>query len=428
MIEGRSSSSSFRVRVALPFLTMSSARTPKRYAKIPAAAGSNSASSSAPIDENSTHDYDTEHDFEAPFCMDDECIDTKPSISSFDVLSLDDKRATYVSDRASSKEIKYLHDERFHDDDVSSADSSQSRYYHRCIPPLIRLVFTTNLVNDETILKQYRRLCRVDRNSDVDDGGTTMVKLVKLWMVIIGGILITHPFARWMKWEIDENYSISDFFLYDFTTVLLDILFFFVVGRMYNSQVQVDKIFPWGMFIALGCIYPSIANDFAFLRHSLSMYEMMCNWPMILFVYVAMLLVMAVLLVGALLRSHYRRMVLISRCIESVMLASVFIMPFASNNNFHLHHWFGMWFLGMQSNAPQWWSRAFQAYCLGSYINGIAVYGRDPILGCNMAFYRSTNANCDYMSCYDAGGGNGTHHYKPFIAPDWRTCNATGAP
>lgn len=408
---------------------MSSALTPKRYTKIPAAASSNLASSSSPIDENSAHDYDTEHDFEfeASFCIDDgECIDTKASTSSFDGLSLEDKRATYVSERASRKEIKYLKDERFNDD-ASPMDASQSRYY-QCIPPLIRLVCTTNLVNDESILKYYRRLCRIDQDSNVDDGGTTLIKLVKLWVVIIGGILITHPFARWMKWEIDENYSIADFFLYDFTTVMLDILFFFVVGRMYNSEVNTIQIFPWGMFIALGCIYPSIANDFAFLRHSLSMYEMMCNWPVILFVYVAMLLIMAVLLVGAQLRSHYQRKVLISRCIESVILAFVFILPFVSNNNFHLHHWFGMWFLGMQSNAPEWWSRAFQAYCLGNYINGIAVYGRDPILGCNMAFYRSTNANCEYMSCYDAGGGNGTHNYKPFVAPDWRTCNATEVP
>jgi len=216
--------------------------------------------------------------------------------------------------------------------------------------------------------------------------------------------------------------------LLDFTTVLFDMLFFFVVGRMYDSRVDIDKLFLWGMFIALGCIYPSIANDFAFLRHSLSMYDMMCNWPMILFAYVVTLLVLAVLLVGGLLRSHYRRMVMISRCIESVMLACIFILPVASNSNFHLHHWFGMWFVGMQANAPEWWSRAFQAYCLGSYINGIAVYGRDPILGCNLAFYRSTNANCPYMSCYEEAGGNGTHHYKSFVYPDWCTCNATGIP
>jgi hypothetical protein len=206
----------------------------------------------------------------------------------------------------------------------------------------------------------------------------------------------------------------------------MDMLFFFVVGRMYNSEVDIDKLFPWGLFIALGCIYPSIANDFAFLRHSVSMYDMMCNWPMILFVYAATLLLLTVLLVGGLLRSHYLRMLSLSRCVEAVVLACVFILPFASNNNFHLHHWFGMWLLGMIFNAPEWWSRAFQAYCLGCYINGIAVYGRDPILGCNMAFYRSTNANCPYMSCYEEGGGNSTtHNYKAFVAPDWRSCNAS---
>ena len=398
---------------------MSPARAPKRYTKVPAAAES---ISSSPIDGNSAQNYDTNHDLEAsPFCIDDdeeECIDAtkeNTSISSFDGLSLDDKR------RACSK------DERLHDNALS-VEHMQSRYY-QCIPPLLRHVFTTNLVNDETILRIYRRVCRVDQDcNDVDDGGIALVKLVKLWAVVIGGILIMHPFARWMKWEIDDNYTIADFFLYDFTTVLLDVLFFFVVGRMYHSQVEIDKIFPWGVFIALGCIYPSIANDFAFLRHSLSMYDMMCNWPMILFIYVVTLMVLAVALVVGLLQSHYRRKVLISRCIEAVVLACVFILPFAANNNFHLHHWYGMWLLGMLANAPEWWSRAFQAYCLGSYVNGISVYGRDPILGCNLAFYRSTNANCDYMSCYDEGGANGTHHYKPFIAPDWRTCNATGVP
>lgn len=400
---------------------MSHARTPKRYTKVPAAAKS---ISSSPIDGNSAQNYDTDDDFEAsPFCIDDdeeECIDTTKeniSISSFDRISLNDKR------RASSK------DEHLHDDAPSVEQQLQSRRYYQCIPPLLRRVCTTNLVNDETILRIYRRLCRVDQDcNDLDDGGIALVKLVKLWVVVIGGILIMHPFARWMKWEIDDNYTIDDFFLYDFTTVLLDVLFFFVVGRMYHSQVNIDKIFPWGVFIALGCIYPSIANDFAFLRHSLSMYDMMCNWPMILFIYVLTLLVLVVALVGGLLQSHYRRKVLISRCIEALVLACVFILPFASNNNFHLHHWYGMWLVGMLANAPEWWSRAFQAYCLGSYVNGIAVYGRDPILGCKLAFYRSTNANCDYMSCYDEGGANGTHHYKPFVAPNWRTCNATGVP
>ena len=80
----------------------------------------------------------------------------------------------------------------------------------------------------------------------------------------------------------------------------------------------------------------------------------------------------------------------------------------------------------MISNAPEWWTRSFQAYCLGSYLNGIAVYGRDPILGCKYAFYQSTNMRCDYMQCYTAGAGNatGSEEYKDFLEPDWRLCNA----
>lgn len=386
--------------------------TKQRYSKVPEIAAS-------PIDENSDHEYDREHGFGD----DNNSVEftTNPS------LSADVKRSLYLSERASSKEIKYLQDERFGDKNQDVDDttfSEESSQHHHYLLSKIHCILTTNLVNDETLLQIYRRICCVENGTEVDDGGTTLIKLIKLIMGIIICILITHSFARWMQWETDPNYSISDFYMYDFTTVLLDVLFFFVVGRMYSQEVNIDTLFPWGIFISLGCIYPSVANDFAFLRHSLSMYEVMCNWPMILFIYVAALLVLAAMLVVGLIRSHYRRGILLSRCFEAAALASVFILPYASNNNFHLHHWFGMWLLGMLCNAPEWWSRSFQAYSIGCYINGIAVYGRDPILGCNLAFYRSTNANCDYMSCYEEPGGNGTHHYKPFVAPDWRTCNA----
>ena len=399
---------------------MPSERVPKQYFKV-SAIDENCSTSVSPNDEKSEHENDIiEHDFESPFHKDnDECNDRTIGISPFDGLTRLDSKS-----EASSEENQFLHDDEQINNDYLSIKSSHLHYYS-CIPLPLRRLCTTNLVNDLTILRGYRRLCQVDQDLDVDDGGITLIKLIKLWIVVIGGILITHPFVRWMNWEIDDNYTISDFFLFDFTAVLFDMLFYFVVGRC--SKVNIDKLFPWGSFIVLGCIYPSIANDFAFLRHSLSMYEMMCNWPWILFVYVATLLVLAVVLIGCLLRSHYQRSVLLSRCIESVVLTCIFILPFASDNNFHLHHWFGMWWLGMQANAPEWWSRAFQAYCLGCYINGIAVYGRDPILGCKMAFYRSTNANCSYMSCYEDTGENGTH-YKPFIGPDWRTCNATVVP
>ena len=150
----------------------------------------------------------------------------------------------------------------------------------------------------------------------------------------------------------------------------------------------------------------------------------MCTWPTILFVYAITLVVMAGALIMGLVRSHWRRGVLGSRLVELGVLFCLFMLPYITDDNFHLHHWFGMWWLGMQVNAPEWWSRCFMAYCLGSYINGIAVYGRDPILGCKYAFYRSTNMECSFMECYvEETDGNETE-YMQFVTPDWRTCNA----
>ena len=227
-------------------------------------------------------------------------------------------------------------------------------------------------------------------------------------------------------WKLHPN----RFYLYDLPSVILDLLFFYFVGRLYQPHSPgIDVLFPWGIFIFLGSIYHSVAsNYFEFLKHSLSMYEIMCDWPVILFIYAFALLAIALVLVVAHIRSHWHRGVLISRLMEGAALFCIFMLPYFSNDNFHLHHWYGMWWLGMQSNAPEWWSRSFMAYCLGSYINGIAVWGRDPILGCNYAFYLSTNMECSFMACYEKMASNETELYKPFVAPNWRTCNADAPP
>lgn len=283
---------------------------------------------------------------------------------------------------------------------------------------------TLNLIDDEALLNMYRRACRAGDSSGVDDGGLVTVKLVKFWTWAVIGILLVHPLARWMGWEIDENYTLRDFIQYDFHVVLLDLLFFFIVGRLYNTSCRgVDSLFPWGVFVALGAVFPSIANDFDFLRHSVSLYDIHCGWPTILFMYAFFLLVMSITFIVALIRSHHRRVVLRSRMVEAMTLFCLFILPYVAlaSDSFHLHHWFIMWWLGMQSNAPEWWARSFQAFAIGSYINGIAVYGRDPILECKHAFYVSTNQQCAFMQCYE---GENETEYKDFISADWRLCNA----
>lgn len=305
-----------------------------------------------------------------------------------------------------------------------SSPGLRSRYRLRKLANLA----TTNLINDEAFLHVYRLACRAGIPSDAD-GGLAMVKLVKFWICTISGILLLHPFARYMGWENDNTYTLNEFLMYDFHSVLLDMTFFFIVGRLHDPTCKgIDSIFPWALFVMLGSLYPSIANYFKFLRHSVSMYDIHCGWPAILFIYAFVLLVGSITFILAMLHSHHRRMVLRSRIVEVIVLFCLFFLPYAvlAGNALHLHHWFVMWWLGMLSNAPEWWARSFQAYALGSYINGIAVYGRDPILECKHAFYSSTSQQCAYMECYSENIDDSSDEteYKEFVTADWRLCDA----
>ena len=69
------------------------------------------------------------------------------------------------------------------------------------------------------------------------------------------------------------------------------------------------------------------------------------------------------------------------------------------------------------------------AFSWGAYVNGIAAFGRDPILSCAYSFYLATDNRCYFMECYsvddDDQGGGGGGGYKPFVPPDWHNCSAT---
>ena len=62
----------------------------------------------------------------------------------------------------------------------------------------------------------------------------------------------------------------------------------------------------------------------------------------------------------------------------------------------HLHHWYYAWILGMHANLNVWWSRLTMAFFWGIYINGIAIFGRDPIMTCAITLYQSQNQLCPY--------------------------------
>ena len=187
----------------------------------------------------------------------------------------------------------------------------------------------------------------------------------------------------------------------------------------------------WLGWSLLANVYSSYITSFSFLKHAFTLYEMHCTWPTALWAF----LVFAVLLVGVLILVHVhyavRNGIFVQKLIELALCAVFLLMPYMSSPFFHMHHWYAGWLAGMHFNFNTWWSRAAMAWCWGCYINGIAVYGRDPVLTCGYSLYLSASQSCPFLDCYVDGihrpandtAANHTH-VAPMLPPDWRNCSA----
>jgi len=265
--------------------------------------------------------------------------------------------------------------------------------------------------------------------------GVEAVRLVKFFITSLLFILAYHPLVRSIGWENDSNYAIADFFLYDFNMVALDIVVFFLVGRLFQRR-GVDRLWPQIIPMFMGLIYPSWSAELWFLRYSVSSYEIVCRWPWQLFAYAILAVGFGVWLVVLHIRGFQRRRIWVSRFLEVCVTCCIFLFPVMSHPNFHLHHWYFSWMVGMHANLENWWSQMVQAFLWGQYLNGIAVWGRDPILTCAYGYFVSTNIHCAYMQCFydqhddddDDTSGTNTTGYKPFVEADWRNCSASYIP
>jgi hypothetical protein len=152
-------------------------------------------------------------------------------------------------------------------------------------------------------------------------------------------------------------------------------------------------------------------------------------WPWKLWAFVMVLIPLIITLALLHLRRAFQKGVLIIKIMEILLCIFFFVAPLAPSPYFHLHHWYAGWLLGMHCNFDVWWSRAAMAYCWGMYINGIAVYGRDPVLTCEYAYFLTVDQHCPYINCYLEGIqtiSNVTNHtvVKEMITPNWRNCSA----
>ena len=202
----------------------------------------------------------------------------------------------------------------------------------------------------------------------------------------------------WQNSKRDEEYSIRDMILFDSSHIALDIIVFFFVGRMHQRS-GVDSLTWFLPVIFTATIQLSAATNLAAVDHSITPYEIHCLWTRQMWTLI--FLGVAPLLLGLLflhLRYAYLHGFLGRKVLELALSLLVFLVPVASHPFFHLHHWYYAWLLGMHANLDVWWSRLTMSLLWGIYINGIAVFGRDPILTCAVSLYQSQSQQCPYVS------------------------------
>jgi len=214
--------------------------------------------------------------------------------------------------------------------------------------------------------------------------------------------------------------------LYDGQAILMDTIVFFVVGRLYRQR-GVDHM-AW-LLVAFGSgMFSSFESLFPALQQSVTLYNMHCVWPAGTWFFLLGVGVLVSVVVVLHLRYIVAHNLLGIKVVEVTLCVVLFLIPPMTSPYFHFHHWFAGWIIGMHCNLPVYWSSWTMAWCWGQYMNGIAVYGRDPVKTCGEAFYYSSSLACPYLKCYVDAMANyteGESEYDPMEAQDWRNCSAS---
>ena len=149
-----------------------------------------------------------------------------------------------------------------------------------------------------------------------------------------------------------------------------------------------------------GCLILSYCSKVKALDVSISMYNVFCEWSALTFMLTSIPLFFVIIIGMLHIRRSYKDALLLPRFVEFTTTVVIFVTPVCAKPDFHAHHWYCSWLLGMNTNLRYWWSFAFQAFLWGVYINGIAVWGRDEVLGCYQVGYALSNQMC-YEYCYE---------------------------
>jgi hypothetical protein len=256
----------------------------------------------------------------------------------------------------------------------------------------------------------------------------------------------------------DLHLKFWELWVYNGNLITSDCIVFFLVGRLWKQR-GIDHL-AWIGMVLLANLYFESQQYVSFLQHSLTLYEMSCGmsyifcgsyltifqacqeylttstcfsfslvWPWQLWVFFAVVLPVCISVVIFHILRAYRTRVWVMKLVEVSVALLFYFAPLVGSPYFHAHHWYVGWLVGMHCNFDVWWSRACMAFLWGSYINGIAVYGRDPVLTCKYAYFLTVDQNCPYVNCFLealANSPTATHDTPPMNPSDWRNCSADG--
>jgi hypothetical protein len=249
--------------------------------------------------------------------------------------------------------------------------------------------------------------------------GAAIVSFLKFALLAILQIICVHALVRWLDWEHDPLNTLEAILLYQSNLLWLDLAVFFVVGRC----PEVDTA-AWMIITSTAAAFTSWITRFPFLQHSATLFEMNCTWSWSTWFYAIAVLGLGIVLVVLHVRYALQHSRLASKLLEVVLTALAMFGPslVLGASDFHLHHWLAGWWLGMHCNFPASFSRLCMAWCWGIYLNGIAVYGRDPVEVCGYIDYYYHDQHCHGPSSMLQGASM----LQGDNPADWRNCSASG--
>jgi hypothetical protein len=229
-----------------------------------------------------------------------------------------------------------------------------------------------------------------------------IIKFIIFVLMTFISIALVHIIVGHLFNDRDKHLKIWQIILYEGDSIIRDCFIFFIIGRVYKQQLNSTKtICIWLTGILIANIYFESQNYIWFLQHSVSLYEMHCIWPWELWLFaLGVVILFSSVFIAHAKVAYQKRNLLKIKIIEISVCIILFIIPLVVVKHdeiqyLHFHHWFAGWFIGMHfSIFDKWWSIGCMAYCYGMYINGIAVYGRDPLLTCDYANFIVKDLNC----------------------------------